>query len=201
MIEKESHEECLVAAAKAGDRDACGELFELHVDRVFRTTRRITKNLEDAEDAAQESFVSAFVHLQSFGGRSRFSTWLTRIAINTALMRLRMKRGVPGMARLCLADADVPLSCEPQDASPNPEERYAEHERTGILRQAVRKLRPTLRETVEVYLRRQGSLQETAETLRISQSAAKTRLFHARAALYRTIYASIQARRNPAGRW
>ena len=201
MIEKESHEECLVAAAKAGDRDACGELFELHVDRVFRTTRRITKNLEDAEDAAQESFVSAFVHLQSFGGSSRFSTWLTRIAINTALMRLRMKRGVPAMAALLSGDADASPSVEPEDESPDPEERCAEHERSGILRQAVGRLRPTLRQTVEVYLLRHGSLQETAEMLRISPSAAKTRLFHARAALYRTIYASIRARRNPAGRW
>jgi len=196
MMEKENHEECLVAAAKAGNRDACGELFELHADRVFRTTRRITKNLEDAEDAAQESFVNAFVHLQSFCGRSRFSTWLTRIAINTALMRLRVKRGVPGMAALLSVDTDASPSVEPEDESPNPEERYAEHERSGILRQAVRKLRPTLRETVEVYLLRQGSLQETAEALRISQSAAKTRLFHARAALYRTLYAST--RRNPA---
>ena len=201
MIEKENREICLVAAAKAGAREACGELFKLHIDGVFRTTRRITKNYEDAEDAAQESFVSAYVNLKRFGGRSRFSTWLTRIAINAALMRLRMNRGLSGMAVLSADALDASPLFELEDPEPNPEERYAEHERIGILRQAVHSLRPTLRETVEVYLLRHCSLQETAAALRISETAAKTRLFHARAELYRTLCASIRPRRKPTARW
>ena len=76
--------------------------------------------------------------------------------------------------------------CEVTDAAPNPEERYAEHERRRILREAIVTLRPRLRETVEVHHLKQGSLEETAEILGISRAAAKARLFHARAALRRT---------------
>jgi DNA-directed RNA polymerase specialized sigma24 family protein len=79
MSEKESEEDKLVAATRAGDRDAFGELVERHFGRVFRTTRRITRHREDAEDVVQESLANTFVHLESFTGASRFSTWLTRI--------------------------------------------------------------------------------------------------------------------------
>jgi RNA polymerase sigma-70 factor (ECF subfamily) len=75
----------LIAAAKGGRRAPFGELYERHMKRVTYVTRRITRNREDAEDAVQDCFLSAFVHLKDFEGRSRFATWLTRIAINAAL--------------------------------------------------------------------------------------------------------------------
>src|SRR5215510_897434 len=87
-----SEEDNLVTAARAGDRDAFSELVIRHADGVFRAAHRITRHREDAEDAVQESIANAFAHLASFNGASRFSTWLTRIAINAALMRLRKKR-------------------------------------------------------------------------------------------------------------
>ena len=86
-------EEQLIAAAKTGSRAPFGELCERHAKRVFRVIYRITRNREDAEDAAQECFLNAFVHLKDFEGRSQFATWLTRIAINAALMKLRKSRG------------------------------------------------------------------------------------------------------------
>jgi RNA polymerase sigma-70 factor, ECF subfamily len=70
-----------------------GELCERHAKRVFRVIYRIMRNREDAEDAAQERFLNAFVHVKDFDGRSQFATWLTRIAINAALKKLRKNRG------------------------------------------------------------------------------------------------------------
>ena len=86
-------EEQLIAAAKTGRQAPFGELCERHMKQVFYVTRRITRNREDAEDATQECFLSAFAHLKDFDGRSQFATWLTRIAINAALMKLRKNRG------------------------------------------------------------------------------------------------------------
>src|SRR3984957_15573469 len=85
-------EEQLIAAAKTGRRAPFGELCERHMKRVSCVTRRIIRNREDAEDAAQEGFLNAFLHLKDFYGRSKFATWLTRIAINAALMKLRKNR-------------------------------------------------------------------------------------------------------------
>src|SRR5262249_14956181 len=84
----------LIAAAKEGRREAFGVLCERHVEMILRVTFRITRNREDADDAVQDSLMSAFVHLTDFDERSRFATWLTRIAINSALGQLRKKRGI-----------------------------------------------------------------------------------------------------------
>ena len=85
-------DERLVAAAKMGHTAAFDELCRRHAEKIFHVAHRITRNREDAEDAVQESFLREFIHLKSFDGRSRFSTWLTRIAINSALMSLRKNR-------------------------------------------------------------------------------------------------------------
>jgi DNA-directed RNA polymerase specialized sigma24 family protein len=82
----ECSEEELVAEARGGSRVAFEELVERYTAMVFGLVRRITHSREDAEDAIQQNFQKAFVHLQSFEGRSSFSTWLTRIALNEALM-------------------------------------------------------------------------------------------------------------------
>lgn len=186
MSDTDSDEDKLVAAARAGDEDAFSELIMRNADRVFCATRRITRHREDAEDAAQESITNAFVHLASFTGESRFSTWLTRIAINAALMRLRRKRRsreVP--MKEAKEQSSRPAVSAVIDASPNPEERYAKREHDGILQVAISKLRPTLRKTVEVYGLQENTLQETARILGISTTAVKARIFHARRALRR----------------
>lgn len=176
----------LVVAARAGDQDAFSELIMRHADRIFRVTHRITRHREDAEDAVQESIANAFVHLASFTGASRFSTWLTRIAINAALLRLRRKRWsreVP--MEEPKEPGSRPAFCAVIDASPNPEESYAKYELDRILKVAIARLRPTLRKTVEVYGLQQNTLQETAQILGISTTAVKARIFHARRALRR----------------
>src|SRR6267142_2189651 len=90
-INKDS-DSALVAAAKRGDTQAFEELVLRHKQRVLAVAQRITNNREDAEDVAQESFHKAFLHLDAFQERSRFSTWLTRIAMNEAFMLLRRRR-------------------------------------------------------------------------------------------------------------
>src|SRR5579862_6858373 len=84
-------EQQLIAAAKYGNKSAFGELCERHTKQIVRVAIRVTRNREDAEDVMQDSFLSAYVHLKKFDGRSKFVTWLTRIAINSALMKLRKK--------------------------------------------------------------------------------------------------------------
>jgi len=91
-------EEQLIAEAKTGKRAHFGELYERHVKRVFRVIHRIMRNRKDMEDAVQDCLLNAFVHVKDFDERSRFATWLTRIAINAALAKLRKnyrKREIP----------------------------------------------------------------------------------------------------------
>lgn len=177
----------LVSAAKKGQRAAFGELCESYAKRIFHTTFRVTKNNEDAEDALQDSFLSDFIHLDSFDSRSSFSTWLTRIAINAALMKLRKNRGsreIPMEESSTRGDA-LPRF-EPADGNLNPEENYAQVERQRAVAGAVRRLRPNLRNVIAIRELQEASMKETAETLGLSVAAAKGRLFHARAALRKT---------------
>jgi RNA polymerase sigma-70 factor (ECF subfamily) len=174
-------DEALVAGAKMGHGSAFHELHERHRERMFRVAHRITRHREDAQDAVQESFLSAYVHLKKFDERARFSTWLTRIAINAALMKIRKNRVSREVGVEDPADA-VELS----NSVPNPEEICARSEQKAALRDAIAKLRPTLRNVVALHDLQECSLHETAEALGISVAAAKGRLFHGRAALRRT---------------
>ena len=176
-------DERLVAAAKRGDTSAFDALCKRHTEKIFRMTHRITRNREDAEDALQECFLNAFIHLRSFDGRSRFSTWLTRIAMNAALMKLRKNHCHQEVSREePPAIGDLRPENRLADSSPNPEERFAKAERDTILRDAIAKLRPGIRKAIDTQLQ-DCSLDETAEILGISVTAVKARLFHARAAL------------------
>src|ERR1700720_3751334 len=154
--------------------------------QVSYVTRRITRNREDAEDAAQECFLSAFVHLKDFDGRSRFATWLTRIAINAALMKLRKNR----RAREVPIDEPNP-SYEPvaqrefRDVAPDPEERCSLGERKRIVVSAISGLRPRAQNVVKLIHLQEHSIRETAQILGISTAAVKTRMFHAKIKLHR----------------
>jgi RNA polymerase sigma-70 factor (ECF subfamily) len=173
-------DEALVAGAKMGDGSFFGELHERHRERMFQVAHRITRHREDAQDAVQESFLNAYVHLKKFDERARFSTWLTRIAINVALMKIRKNR----VSRKVWVE-DAADAVELSDSVPNPEEICARTEQKAALRDAIAKLRPTLRNVVELHDLQECSLHETAEKLGISVAAAKGRLFHARATLRR----------------
>jgi RNA polymerase sigma-70 factor (ECF subfamily) len=179
-------EEQLIAAAKSGRRAPFGELCERHMKKISYVTRQITRNREDAEDAAQECFLNAFVHLKDFDGRSQFATWLTRIAINAALMRFRKNRG----AREVPIDQPNPSS-EPvaqrefRCDAPDPEESCSLRERKRILKSAISGLRPRARSVVELIHLQERSIRETAQILGISIGAVKARVFHAKTALHR----------------
>jgi len=187
-------DERLVAVARSGDIAAFDKLCQRHAPKILHMTHRITRNREDAEDAVQECFLSAFVHLRSFDGRSRFSTWLARIAMNAALMKLRKNRACRGVPTAePVETSELELEHRLADPSPNPEERYAKNERAAILRDAVAELRPVIRKTVEIQLQQGCTLPETAKHLGISLPAAKARMFHARAALRRRLQSSLVA--------
>jgi RNA polymerase sigma factor (sigma-70 family) len=177
-------EKRLVAAAKYGQTVAFDVLCERLAPRVLRALFRITKNREDAEDALQDAFLSAFLHIGEFDGRSAFSTWLTRIAINSALMILRKKRTSHEISLEGSADSDRKApSWEMPDHAPNPEKRYVQRERESILRSAISTLRPTIRKVIELQQLQEHSMKETAAIIGISVTAAKARLFHAKNAL------------------
>src|SRR4051794_16171323 len=82
----------LVERARNGDGDAFAELVSHYERRVFRMAKQITQSQEDAEDVLQEAFLKAYSHLDSFQGQSKFYTWLVRIAVNEALMKLRKRK-------------------------------------------------------------------------------------------------------------
>ena len=174
----------LVAAARTGNAAAFGDLYARYSQKVYRATLRITRNREDAEDALQDCFLNAMVHLDSFDGRSAFSTWLTRIAINSALMKLRKIRACPEISRDEQGEVREDFApFEPADPHPDPEQQFAQRQRERIVTRAVRNLRPTLRQVIEIRRLREFSMKETARSLRISVPAAKSRLYHARVAL------------------
>jgi RNA polymerase sigma factor (sigma-70 family) len=189
-------DEQLIAAAKSGRRAPFGELCERHMKKVSCVTRRITRNREDAEDAVQDCFLNAFVHLKDFDGRSRFATWLTRIAINAALMKLRKNRGVQEVP---MDEPNPSLEFVAQrqfrDDAPDPEESCSAHERKEILNTAILGLRPRARRVVELHQLQEYSLRETAQILGISTAAAKARMFHARVALHRMPLLQIRSNR------
>jgi RNA polymerase sigma factor (sigma-70 family) len=155
-------DESLVQAAKNGHSTAFATLCERYRQQLFRAAHRITRSFEDAEDAVQETLLRAFVHIMDFDGRSSFGTWLTRIAINSALMILRKKRASLEIATGCNDEfaADGPRHVI-TDRGPNPEMRYAQSEAESVLMKAIENLRPTLRVVVQIQQLQERSLRET----------------------------------------
>jgi RNA polymerase sigma-70 factor, ECF subfamily len=178
-------EQQLIAAAKTGRTDSFGELCERHGKKVFHVVHRMMRNREDAEDAAQECFLNAFVHLRDFEGRSQFATWLTRIAINAALMKLRKNRGAREVPMHQPNPSSEPVAQrEFRRDTPDPEESCSIRERKRIVKSAISGLRPRARNVVELIHLQEHSIRETAQILGISTAAVKARMFHARIALH-----------------
>jgi RNA polymerase sigma factor (sigma-70 family) len=181
-------EAMLVAAAKRKQQGAFEQLCERSAQRILRTTLRITRNREDAEDAVQDAFLKAFTHIKDFDGRSSFSTWLTRIAINSALMLLRKRRLGREISVDSFADQNEKGQVwEISDPTPGPETQYLQEERERMLWDAISTLRPSVRKVVELQLSRDCAMKETAKTTGISVCAAKSRLFHAKAAIRKSL--------------
>jgi RNA polymerase sigma-70 factor, ECF subfamily len=178
----------LVAGAKTGDARAFELLVERHERMIFSTAQRITRNREDAEDVVQQSFQKAFIHLKKFEGKSLFHTWLTRIAINEALMLLRRKRGlneVPIKESSTKTESALPLDF--LDSGPNPEASCLDREKEQILSAALNKLRPGIRKAIELRELGELSTRETALVMGLSVAAVKGRVFHGRRKLRETL--------------
>ena len=179
-------DEVLVAAAKLGDHPAFAELWTRHSNTAFKMACRIMGNRDDAEDVIQDAWMKAYVHLKAFDGRAKFSTWLTRITINSALMTLRRKRAHPETS-MEIEDGETWRRCEIRDQTKDVEELYAWHERAERLRRAICRLQPTLRNVVEIHQLSDRSVKEVAELAGLSVAATKSRLLRARIVLRRAL--------------
>lgn len=173
-----------VAAVRAVSSTAFDELQRQYSRRLFSTIMRITKNREDAEDALQDTFLQAFVALPQFECRSSVYSWLTRIAINRALMILRRRRTRQEANSVSLSEGcDGYRPLEIVDVSPSPEQVCEVRQRCNRLVDAIQRLKPQLRAPIEIQLAHECSLKEIAKALNISLPAVKARLFRARAQL------------------
>jgi RNA polymerase sigma-70 factor, ECF subfamily len=174
-------EMALVHAAKSGDLEAFSQLVNRYDRNIFRIAQHITHNEEDAQDVVQDAFLKAYQNLEQFQGNSKFYTWLVRIAVNEALMKLRKRR----TDRTVSLDEDVEteegsMPREVADWSPNPEQLYGQSELGDILKKTIQGLPPGFR-TVFVLRDVEGlSTEETAEMLGLSIPAVKSRLLRAR---------------------
>jgi RNA polymerase sigma-70 factor (ECF subfamily) len=186
----------LVAVAKTGDARAFELLVQRHEGKIFSLAQRMTRNREDAEDVVQQSFQKAFIHLKKFEGDSLFSTWLTRIAINEALMLLRKRRGTREVPIVeATAEDETALPLDIPDVGPNPEDSCLQREQERILTAAVNELTPGMRQAIE--LRELGGLStgETAQAMGLSVGAVKARVFHGRRKLRRTLKLYVESTR------
>jgi RNA polymerase sigma-70 factor (ECF subfamily) len=186
----------LVAGAKAGDAHAFELLVQRHERKIFSVAQRMTRNWEDAEDVLQQCFQKAFIHLRKFEGESLFSTWLTRIAINEALMLLRKKRGsreVPIAESITEDETVLPLDFP--DSGPNPEDSCLQREQERILSAAVNELTPGMREVIELRVLGELSTGETAQVMGLSVGAVKARVFHGRRKLRKRLKRYVESMR------
>ncbi len=174
------NEAALVSAARGGDLAAFEDLVRRYERKIYRLGYNITQNSADAEDVAQDAFLKAFEHLNDFQGDSRFYTWLVRIAVNEALMRLRKRRPNQVSLEEPIETEDDLLPREVADWGPSPEERYAQTELRQILSDAIAQLEPAYRTVFQLRDIEQLSTEETAEALGLSVPAVKSRLLRAR---------------------
>jgi RNA polymerase sigma-70 factor (ECF subfamily) len=177
----------LVSEAQAGSSDSFAQLQSLYRSKLYNTIVAITKNREDAEDALQDTFLKAYMAIRHFEGRSSVYSWLTRIAVNSALMILRRRRvraevffDSPSDER----DCNYPL--EVKDTALNPEQTWAQQQRWTDVLHAIERLEPKLQAPIQVLLARECSMNEIAQALDITVAAVKARLHRARRRLTST---------------
>ena len=191
-------EEALVIAAKNGNDHAFETLVERYRRRMLTVALRLTRAQEDAEDITQLGFQKAFVHLHTFEGKSSFSTWLTRITVNEALMLLRRGRG---RREISIDEEPFELNesarLEIPDLDPDPEACYLQREETGILSAAIDTLTPGQRRAIELRDLAELSTEEAARRMGLPVAAVKSRLFHGRRKLREALRCYVTSPRKP----
>ena len=162
-------------------KDALEEMFVASRKRFLAIAYSILRNKEDAEDAVQEAFLSAYRHVRSFEGRSALRTWLTRIVLNAALMIQRKRK--PSAVR-SLSESDVShddgWTEHIPDSQPDPEMIHAECETLQFIDEKLGKLKPALRQAFTMTYYNDLSAAEACAMLGVSYGTFKARLFHAR---------------------
>ena len=174
----------LVDLARGGSRAAYEELYGRHAKMLYHVVFRMTKNHEDTEDVLQEAAMKAFLHLDGFEGRSAFSSWLTRIAMNGVLMMRRKRR-----AR---HESSIEGSCSTEeiqipDAAPGAEEQILKRETLNRVRRAIENLPPVLRVPLQHQLSEDLPVKDVADRLGISIPATKSRLRRARILVFEAV--------------
>src|SRR5215471_15149103 len=174
-------ESALVAQSREGDTRAFGELVRRYESKIFRLAQHITQNREDAEDVLQEAFMKAYEHLDQFKGDSKFYTWIVRIAVNQALMKLRRRKTDKSVSIDETIDTgEDTVTREIAAWDEDPEQRFSREELGGILDSAVQSLEPLYRSVFVLRDIEELSTEETAEALGLSIPAVKSRLLRAR---------------------
>ena len=174
-------EAALVVQARDGNVSAFTELVRRYEGKIFRLAQHVTQNREDAEDVLQETFMKAYEHLDQFQGNSKFYTWIVRIAVNQALMKLRRKKtGKTVSLDETIDTGEDTVVREIATWDENPEQRFSREELNEILDSAIQGLEPPYRSVFVLRDIEELSTEETAEALGLSIPAVKSRLLRAR---------------------
>jgi len=174
-------EAVLVTQARDGDTQAFGELVRRYEGKIFRLAQHITQNREDAEDVLQETFMKSYEHLDQFKGDSKFYTWIVRIAVNQALMKLRRRKTDKSVSLDEQIDTGEDTVVREIAAwGEDPEERFTRSELGEILDGAIESLEPPYRSVFVLRDIEDLSTEETADALGLSVPAVKSRLLRAR---------------------
>lgn len=174
-------DEALIHAAQAGSHTAFAELQKVYANRLYKCILPITRNREDAEDALQDTLIRAYRGLPSFKGRSRLLSWLTRIAINSALIIVRKRRSRAEISfEQSLGLEEDEASFDVLDDAMNPEQLYDQRQRCERIQRTIRRLNPKLRTAILIRISKETSMREIGNELNVSESAAKTRVHRAR---------------------
>jgi RNA polymerase sigma-70 factor (ECF subfamily) len=188
----------LVAAVRAGSSAAFEELQSRYSRRLYWRIQAMTRNHEDTEDALQDTFLHAYLALDSFEGRSQFASWLTRIAINSALMVLRKRRRLAEVSFEPPSESGEPTpTIDVRDSALDPEQLYDVRQRSRSALRAVSKLKITLRIPMTTWIEQECSMKEVARTLDLSLATVKARFHRARKQLTRAT--GLQGRAPRAG--
>jgi RNA polymerase sigma-70 factor, ECF subfamily len=190
MASSPMSDEEVVRRVRAGETALYEILMRRHNQRLYRAARAILGNEGEAEEVMQEAYVRAYIHLEQFDGRAKFSTWLTKIAVHEALARARKRRKIveidatPG-------STEGPMSL--QSKEPSPEQEVLTHTMRIVLEAAIDKLPDTYRSVFMLREIEGMNTAETAQCLDIGEDAVKVRLHRARALMRKDIYAQTGA--------
>ena len=178
---EQGSEDQLLSEARSGNQRAFGELCVRHSVMLKQRIFRIVRNFEDAEDVLQETFLSAYRHLDTFRGTCKISTWMTKIGINMSLMLLRKRRIRFEFVSDQVGDEGQTFQiADIRDPAPNPEQLYRSDESRQRVRFAIEKLPPPLHWAMALYYGNDHGIESTAKTLGITVAAAKSRMMRAR---------------------